>query len=123
MKKMVFKLIIAVILLFSLATIYNCDTGVLDNVPPDVVIIYPVDGQEVSGTVKIVIAATDDDKLDKTLVFIDGVQVTSSGEKLFEYSWGTGSVADGKVHSIQAVAYDKKGNAGFSTQILVTVVP
>ena len=123
MKKAAFRILILAIITVVISTSTNCSTNFIDDIAPTCNIIFPIEGQEVSGTITIVVAASDNEKLYNVLLFIDAVNVFSSKETLFNYTWDTSSYADGKIHSIQAVAYDEDDNAGFSDKVVVTVVP
>lgn len=101
----------------------QCSTPeVPDNILPECVILYPVSGEAVSGTVKIVVGASDNDALDHVSIFIDGDRAASLTQAPYEYQWDTSPVADNHHHTIQAVSVDKSGNAGFSGPITVRVV-
>jgi len=114
-----FLALIGLITLFSL----SCNVPELpDEVPPVCVIIYPVGGQAISGDVKIVVGANDNEELDRINLYIDGDLVTQFRQGPYEYLWNTALIADNRDHSILAVAYDKSGNAGFSATTVVRVV-
>jgi hypothetical protein len=111
-----------ILFIIIIVALYNCTPDFLDETPPECVIIYPVDGQAVSGTVKIIVAATDNEEVDKVYLYIDDENIAISEETLFEYSWETTAIADNQDHSIHAIAYDKDDNAGFSGQTLVRLI-
>ncbi|MEJ2048336.1 MAG: Ig-like domain-containing protein [Calditrichota bacterium] len=93
-----------------------------DTTPPLVAIIYPVNGQPVSGTVRIAVEAADETELSHVNLKIDGVARAQMRDQPFVYDWDTSPVADNQDHSLIAIAYDKSGNTTISPGVLVRVV-
>ena len=93
-----------------------------DTTPPLVAIIYPVNGQPVSGTVRIAVEAADETELSHVNLKIDGVARAQMKDPPFIYDWDTSPVADNQDHSLIAIAYDKSGNTTISPGVLVRVV-
>ncbi len=121
-RRLIFTAFLIFILLITLFSL-SCNVPELpDEVPPTCIIIYPVGGQAVSGDVKIVIGANDNDELDRINLYIDGDLETTFRKGPYEFVWNTAPIADNQDHSIFAVAYDKSDNAGFSGTTVVRVV-
>jgi chitinase len=93
-----------------------------DTTPPLVAIIYPVNGQPVSGTVRIAVEAADETELSHVNLKIDGVARAQMKDPPFIYDWDTSPVADNQDHSLIAIASDKSGNTTISPGVLVRVV-
>ena len=113
---------ISTLVLILVSLFIYCPPEVPDSTPPQVVILHPVNGQVVSGEVKITVGATDNEELDKINLFIDGVHVHTVPDPLLEYIWDTRPIADNRNHSMHATATDKEGNNGFSGSTIVRVM-
>jgi len=123
MKNFKFSVFVFIIILLTNVIFMTCTVPeVKDKTPPTCEIIYPVPGQAISGTVVVRIGATDNNELDRTLLYIDGELAATLKGHITEYVWDTQPVADNQDHSIYAVAFDKEDNAGFSGAITVRVV-
>ena len=84
---------------------------VADTLAPMVTISNPVNGSKVSGTVSIVVSASDNSAsagISQKLL-INGVQVASSTGGSLSYNWNTRKIAAG-AYSISAVVCDAAGN-------------
>jgi len=82
---------------------------VLDNNPPSVSIVQPLNGSTVSKTIDVVASASDESGISKVEFYIDGkLAATVSGEP-YVYRWNTRSVKNGW-HTLTVKAYDKNGN-------------
>jgi len=80
---------------------------VLDNNPPSVSIVQPLNGSTVSKTIDV--AASDESGISRVEFYIDGkLAATVSGEP-YVYRWNTRSVKNGW-HTLTVKAYDKNGN-------------
>ena len=110
------------LILVSLTLFIQCPPEVPDEIAPVVNIIYPVDGQAVSGTIKVSVAASDETDLKQVNLFIDGEMVAVSENPLLEHIWNTVPIADNRNHSLYATATDKSDNNGFSGNVIVRVV-
>ena len=108
--------------LVSLTLFIQCPPEIPDEIAPVVNIIYPVDGQAVSGTIKVSVGASDETDLKQVNLFIDGEMVAVSENPLLEYIWNTVPIADNGNHSLYATATDKSDNNGFSGNVIVRVV-
>jgi Leucine-rich repeat (LRR) protein len=107
-----------------LATGYAQEKNTLDNTPPQVSIIAPLDGQtvyEVSGQVIILAEATDNVGVSKVEFYIDGIKMGEATTSPYTYIWDTYTLPCNSKHTIQAKAYDKAGNVGESSIITVTI--
>jgi hypothetical protein len=107
-----------------LATGYAQEKNTLDNTPPQVSIIAPLDGQtvyEVSGQVIILAEATDNVGVSKVEFYIDGIKMGEATTSPYTYAWDTYTLPCNSKHTIQAKAYDKAGNVGESSIITVTI--
>lgn len=91
-----------------------------DTLAPAVSFSSPANGTTVSGTVNVSASATDDKKVAKISLFIDGKEVAVAYGSTLSYSWDTGSgKARGKgwrkrgtTSTLTARAEDPAGNAG-----------
>jgi hypothetical protein len=116
-------LLLLMISTFSLSLILNCVPDLADIDPPVVSISYPANGTSVSGTVQILVSASDDDKVKEIQIFIDGVRILTSGRDYVSYSWDTTPIADNSEHYISAIAIDESDNIGAAPVTAVTVNP
>lgn len=91
-----------------------------NNTLPVVSIIYPSDGQTVSGLINIQVEATDNTGISKVLFYIDDICVSTDTTSPYSYSWDTTMVSDGQ-HTIKAVAYNISGSSS-SVSISVNVL-
>jgi hypothetical protein len=89
-------------------------TATADTTAPTVSITSPTNGAEVSGTVTVQVAASDNVGVTSRAISIDGAAYTTT------LTWATTAVADGS-HTIVARATDAAGNNGYSSTITVTV--
>jgi len=88
-----------------------------DTLQPTVSISNPANGSTVSGTVSINVSATDNQKVAKITLSIDGQQVSVAYGSSLTYSWSVPSSKGGKkqtskTSTITATAEDAAGNAG-----------
>lgn len=83
----------------------------VDQTPPQVKILSPTDGSNVSNKVTISISATDDVKVASLKCYIDGVLKASTTGSALKYTWFARKPAAG-AHTIQAVAADTSGDTG-----------
>jgi len=97
-----------------------------DTYAPEVVLMSPLEGSEVSRNVTIAIAAADQIPLEKVEVqFNDGDWFTCFiGEQFFEYYWDTTPYPDGSFVKITARATDMSANRniGYSEPLSVLVL-
>ena len=93
----------------------------VDRTPPEVEILAPADGDEVSGRVTIRARATDDTGVVHMRVVEDGRELCTSSDDSIECRWNTRREATG-THTLVVWAYDAMTNIGQQT-IRVEVVP
>ncbi len=95
------------------------DPGPTDTTPPTVSFGSNLSGTTVSGTVQIVVNASDKQQLALITLFIDGSLVSSTNTSPLSYSWNTRKVSAGS-HTLKAVAQDASGNTS-QVQATLTV--
>ena len=88
-----------------------------DTVKPSVVITSPSDGDEVTGALTIVVAATDDVAIDHVSLSIDGAAIGEVVDAPYQFAW---TASGGGEHTIVATAVDASSNEA-TTEITVTV--
>ena len=100
---------------------------VVDNVapadinPPTVVIMSPVAGQELSGTIDIEVIANDNTGINYIEYYIDGQSYSVDSIPPYIQEWDTESAEDDMEHIIAAVGYDNQGNSTLATPIAVYI--
>ena len=102
----------------STATISVVVNNVQDTIPPTISITSPKDGAVVKNTVSVTVSASDNIKVTKVELYINGVLTDTSFTAPFNLKWNTRSFAKG-THTLQAKAYDASGNVGFSQIVKV----
>ena len=106
----------------------SCDMDTItlesaDRTPPHAIIIFPVDGQSVSGQIAIKARATDNEKVDSVRFYVNqeliGTTETESDD-VFEYTWKSNDYEEDEYHYISIVAWDVSGNdyAPFPIRVL-----
>lgn len=87
-----------------------------DTVAPTVNINQPLNGQQVQGTVWVIVTATDNDINKFYQIFIDGIEKinTSTQNDNFQWPWDTTVYPNG-AHVIKAQVTDSSGNVGSDT--------
>ena len=93
----------------------------LDPHPPQVRIVYPLDGATLTQTDTIRVEASDDESVERVEIFIDGIKVIERSHPPFQYIWHVGYWADGQAHAIRATAYDPDGNQATTDPVRVTI--
>ena len=91
-----------------------------DITPPSVVLLYPVAGSELTGTVEVAADVNDDTGVSHVEFYIDGVLTNTDNSKPYGFSWDTSGLASGSEHTLYAKAYDAAGNIGTSGILTVT---
>ena len=104
---------------FDRHTIDRCQQA-SDAAPPQVAITSPTNGQAVSGTVDVLVTATDDVRVEKVDLFVDGVFKALDTTSPYTFSLDTSALAPGS-HVMQARARDIAGRTGQSATVTVTV--
>jgi subtilisin family serine protease len=92
--------------------------NVVDTTLPTVAITSPTDGTKVSTNVSIKVNATDDIKVSKVELYVDGFLQGASTTAPFTTKWNSGKAAKGQ-HTLQCKAYDAAGNVGSSQTVTV----
>ncbi|MBD3286432.1 PQQ-binding-like beta-propeller repeat protein, partial [candidate division WOR-3 bacterium] len=116
-RKPLTSILAATVMLLACLAPLSCEK---DNVPPDVSIDTPSDGDTVFGSQTITVTASDDDSLVNVSILIDDEEVAADSESPLEYEWNTLEYDDGTKHTIKATALDPSDNQG-ETEITVTV--
>ena len=100
---------------------------VVDNIapadinPPTVIIMSPVAGQELSGTIDIEVVANDNTGINYIEYYIDGQSYSVDSIPPYIQEWDTETAEDDMEHIIAAVGYDNEGNSTLATPIAVYV--
>ena len=100
---------------------------VVDNIapadinPPTVVIMSPVAGQELSGTIDIEVIANDNTGINYIEYYIDGQSYSVDSIPPYIQEWDTETAEDDMEHIIAAVGYDNQGNSTLATPIAVYI--
>ena len=100
---------------------------VVDNIaptdinPPTVIILSPVAGQELSGTIDIEVMANDNTGINYIEFFINGQSFSVDSIPPYIQEWDTETAEDDMEHIISAVGYDNEGNSKLATPIAVYV--
>jgi Papain family cysteine protease/Bacterial Ig domain len=93
--------------------------GKPDNIPPVINLLSPANGSTVSGTVSVLVSATDNVKVTSVTLSVDGTAKSSSTTAPFTIVWNSATVANGN-HTLTVTAKDGKGNST-SSSIQVSV--
>ena len=94
-------------------------TGTLtDSQPPTVSISSPSSGAQVSGTISISCASSDNVGVTAVTLYVDGIVQSTLSAAPYSFSWNSTAVADG-THTITVTAADAAGN---SSQAAVSVI-
>ncbi|HYP26978.1 MAG TPA: Ig-like domain-containing protein [Blastocatellia bacterium] len=91
-----------------------------DGAAPLASITSPSPGAAVSATVAVNVQATDDVRVEKVDLYIDGALSDIDATAPYQFSWDTRAMSDGN-HTLQARAYDIAGNRVSSETITVRV--
>jgi hypothetical protein len=91
-----------------------------DTIAPTVAITSPTTGSEVSGTVSVAAAASDNIGISRIEFYRNDVMQAAVNTTPYSYSWDTNTVADGS-HNLSARAYDAAGNSAQSASVSVNV--
>jgi subtilisin family serine protease len=94
-------------------------SGTGDSTPPTVAIASPTGGTA-SGTVAVSVSASDNVGVTRVELRVNGVTVASDSAAPFQFSWNSGSVANGTV-SLTAAAFDAAGNSAVSSTVSLGV--
>ena len=91
-----------------------------ENVPPAVAMTSPAEGTTVAGTIMLTADATDNIKVERVELLVDGAVITADYVSPYSTAWSTGSRPNG-AHVLQARARDTVGNVTLSAPIHITV--
>ena len=108
---------------FTLMTlVILCFLGCADKVPPDVMLTNPRTGADLRDIVTVSVDASDDEKLKKVELYINGSlhETSSGGQSIHTFTWNTDAGENGN-YSLYAKAFDDAGNNTTSDMIDVTV--
>lgn len=93
--------------------------GGADTTAPSVSITSPQGGQQLSGqTTSVQVSASDNVRVVKNELYVDGVLAATSTTAPFTIKWSTRKAAGG-AHQLQCKAYDAAGNASMSSAVTV----
>ena len=105
-----------------------------DTIPPQAMVLFPIDGESVEGEITVLARATDNDQVDSVRFFINqewvGTDSTGSGNdnNEYKYDWNTSETvmvdgalikkyAEDEFHFISVVAFDPVDNSYASVPI------
>ncbi|WP_242360263.1 MULTISPECIES: Ig-like domain-containing protein [Anaeromyxobacter] len=96
----------------------------VDRQPPSVAVTSPQDGVVVSGQLEVVASVSDDRRVRRVELQVDGVKVAEDGQSYptstMRLVWNSGTFANG-VHALVVVAEDAAGNVTRSAPVSVEV--
>jgi thermitase len=92
--------------------------AVADTTAPVIAITSPAKGARVSGNVSVTCVATDNVRVVKVGLYVDGVLTSTSTTAPFAMSWNAKKVKPG-AHVLLEKAYDAAGNVGTSAPVTV----
>jgi len=88
--------------------------GKPDAVAPAVSLLSPANGTSVSGTISVLVSATDNIQVTSVTLSVDGSAKSSSTTAPFTNVWNSGTVLNG-THTLTVTAKDAKGNSSSSS--------
>ena len=89
-----------------------------DTTPPLVVVTSPAAGARVSSNVSVLVAASDNVRVVKVDLYVDGVLTDTATSAPFTTKWNARRASAG-AHTLQCKAYDAAGNVGVSSAVTV----
>ncbi len=89
-----------------------------DSVPPTAIITSPTTGSHVSGNLTVSISATDNVKVTRVDLYVDGSVYASSTSATPSFNWSAAKAGKG-THTLTARAVDAAGNVGTSSSVTV----
>ncbi len=93
----------------------QCDLPTADDIiPPIPVLIYPYEGAVVSENIQVRVEASDNKKVKKVWVYLDGEFINETTSKPYLINLDITGKKDGLEHVIQVAAEDKGDNIGYS---------
>jgi len=96
-----------------------------DRTPPTILWSTPESGDTLEGLITIQVEALDNDQIDSLRLYINGARssiTTLNGQEDIHYDldWTTADYPDG-IYNLEARAWDRTGNIGFSEPLSVTI--
>ena len=92
----------------------------VDAVAPTTTITSPANGASVTGKVTVTASASDDVRVVRVELYVDGQLIATDTSAPFSFAWNTKPLTKTQ-HTLQVKAYDAAGNVGTSGLITVTV--
>jgi subtilisin family serine protease len=94
---------------------------VIDTIAPVTTVTSPANGASIAGTrsVNVTVASSDNTRVTKAELYINGRLVFTSTAGNFTYKWSTSKLARG-TYQLQSKAYDAAGNSASSVVVSVT---
>lgn len=94
-----------------------------DDIDPSVLILYPLAGTTITGTVQVSADLFDNVAVSRAEFYVDGQLENSANNPSIPwiFDWDTTPKADGELHSIYIKAYDAAGNIGTSTLLTLII--
>jgi len=89
-----------------------------DSLPPTAVITSPAMGSNVAGNVKVSVSATDNTRVARVDLYVDGSPYASSTSATVVFTWSAGKAGKGR-HTLAARAVDTTGNVGAWSSVTV----
>ena len=93
----------------------------IDNQPPSIMILSPVSGQEINGTINIDVAANDDNGIDRVDYYIDGDSIYTDSVSPYTYEWNSIAYEEDEMHVILVQTFDLEGNSSLAPPVAVIV--
>lgn len=92
-----------------------------DATPPAISIVSPYSGYKITGNgnIQVAVSATDNVKVTKVELWVDGNLTSTSSTAPFTTTWNAKRTFSG-THTLQCRAYDAAGNIGYSQPVSVT---
>jgi thermitase len=84
-----------------------------DTIAPTVIITAPTDGERVSGNISVLVDVSDNVRVVRNELYVDGVLASSSTSAPFTTKWNTRKAKPGQ-HNLLCKAYDAAGNVSTS---------
>lgn len=91
-----------------------------DTTPPVVTIVSPTSGASASGTVAVLVNATDNVAVTRVNLLIDGAVIAMDTSAPYNFSFDSTHFSNG-THSLSAQAFDAQGNMGTSTLVSIVI--
>ncbi|MEM0233413.1 MAG: S8 family serine peptidase [Candidatus Nezhaarchaeales archaeon] len=105
----------------SSSSITNTSTTSNDTTPPTVKIVYPANGETVSGSITVKVDVNDDVGVARVELYKNGVLFAVDFDAPYDFYWDTTVDLDG-AYVFMAKAYDLAGNVGESNNVTVNVL-